>query len=88
MMSLARPLNDDDDDPSLLSALCRVLLQPHLLVTGRCGEVLASVGANPVAVQKGNEDAPWVKTLLEAYHSDEIKAFIDESYHGTVITSW
>ncbi|WP_323802925.1 MetQ/NlpA family ABC transporter substrate-binding protein [Sulfitobacter litoralis] len=43
---------------------------------------------NVIAVQKGNEDAPWVKTLLEAYHSDEIKAFIDESYHGTVITSW
>tara|TARA_R100000935_G_scaffold6526_4_gene14186 strand:- start:2315 stop:3091 length:777 start_codon:yes stop_codon:yes gene_type:complete len=43
---------------------------------------------NVIAVQKGKEDAPWVKTLLEAYHSDEIKAFIDESYHGTVITSW
>ena len=28
---------------------------------------------NVIAVQKGNEDAPWVKTLLEAYHSDEIK---------------
>ena len=43
---------------------------------------------NVIVVQEGNEDAPWVKTLLEAYHSDEIKAFIDESYHGTVITSW
>ena len=43
---------------------------------------------NVIVVQEGKEDAPWVKTLLEAYHSDEIKAFIDESYHGTVITSW
>jgi len=43
---------------------------------------------NVIVVQEGKEDAPWVKTLLEAYHSDEITAFIDESYHGTVITSW
>ncbi len=43
---------------------------------------------NVIAVRKGDEEAAWVETLLKAYHSDEIKAFIDESYHGTVITSW
>ena len=43
---------------------------------------------NVIAVRKGDEDAAWVETLLKAYHSDEIKTFIDESYQGTVITSW
>ena len=43
---------------------------------------------NVIAVRKGDEEAAWVETLLKAYHSDEIKAFIDESYQGTVITSW
>ncbi|WP_417271926.1 MetQ/NlpA family ABC transporter substrate-binding protein [Celeribacter halophilus] len=43
---------------------------------------------NVIVVRKGDEDQPWVKTLVEAYHSDEVKAFIDESYHGAVITSW
>ena len=43
---------------------------------------------NVIAVRKGDEDAAWVETLLKAYHSDEIKAFIDESYQGMVITSW
>ncbi len=43
---------------------------------------------NVIAVRKGDEDAAWVETLLKAYHSDEVKAFIDESYQGTVITSW
>ncbi|MFG6591427.1 MetQ/NlpA family ABC transporter substrate-binding protein [Sulfitobacter sp. 1A12157] len=43
---------------------------------------------NVIAVRKGEEEAAWVETLLKAYHSDEIKAFIDESYQGTVITSW
>ncbi len=43
---------------------------------------------NVIAVRKGDEEAAWVETLLKAYHSDELKAFIDESYQGTVITSW
>ncbi len=43
---------------------------------------------NVIVVRKGDEDQPWVKTLVEAYHSDEVKKFIDESYKGTVITSW
>lgn len=43
---------------------------------------------NVIVVRKGDEDQPWVKTLVEAYHSDEVKKFIDESYKGAVITSW
>lgn len=43
---------------------------------------------NVIAVRKGDEEAAWVETLLKAYHSDEVKAFIAESYQGTVITSW
>jgi len=43
---------------------------------------------NVIVVRKGEEAAAWVETLIKAYHSDEVKAFIDESYQGTVITSW
>ena len=43
---------------------------------------------NVIVVRKGDEDQPWVKTLVEAYHSDEVKKFIDDSYKGAVITSW
>lgn len=43
---------------------------------------------NIIVVRKGDEDAPWVKTLIDAYHSPEVKAFIDEKYNGTVLTSW
>lgn len=43
---------------------------------------------NVIVVRKGDEDQPWVKTLVEAYHSDAVKTFIDESYKGAVITSW
>ncbi|WP_108259446.1 MetQ/NlpA family ABC transporter substrate-binding protein [Mangrovicoccus ximenensis] len=43
---------------------------------------------NIIVVREGDEDASWVAPLIEAYHSDEVKAFIDEKYHGTVLTSW
>ena len=44
--------------------------------------------ANVIAVRTQDKDAPWVKTLIEAYHDDSIKAFINERYQGSVIPSW
>ena len=43
---------------------------------------------NIIVVRQGRQDEPWVKTLVEAYQSDEIKTFIDEKYEGAVLTSW
>ncbi|MBL3568368.1 metal ABC transporter substrate-binding protein [Rhodovulum sulfidophilum] len=43
---------------------------------------------NIIVARNGDQDQPWVKTLVEAYHSPEVKAFIDEKYHGAVLTSW
>ncbi|WBU56091.1 MetQ/NlpA family ABC transporter substrate-binding protein [Paracoccus sediminicola] len=43
---------------------------------------------NIIVVREGDEDAPWVSQLVEAYQSDEVKAFIDEKYEGAVLTSW
>nr|WP_111298722.1 MetQ/NlpA family ABC transporter substrate-binding protein [Paracoccus saliphilus] len=43
---------------------------------------------NIIVVQQGRQDEPWVKTLVEAYQSAEVKAFIDEKYEGAVLTSW
>ncbi|TQS73592.1 MetQ/NlpA family ABC transporter substrate-binding protein [Rhodobacteraceae bacterium] len=51
-------------------------------------EAADSPYVNVIVVRNGDEDQPWVKTLVEAYHSDEVKKFIDDSYHGTVITAW
>ena len=44
--------------------------------------------ANIIAVRAQDKDKPWVKTLVESYHSPEVKAFILEKYNGTVIPSW
>lgn len=43
---------------------------------------------NIIVVQQDRAEEPWVQTLVEAYQSPEVKAFIDETYEGAVITSW
>jgi D-methionine transport system substrate-binding protein len=41
-----------------------------------------------IAVKPENADKPWVKTLVEAYKSPEVKAFIDKKFDGNVVAGW
>ena len=43
---------------------------------------------NIVVVRQGDQEQDWAKTLMDAYHSDEVKAFIDEKYEAAVLPSW
>lgn len=43
---------------------------------------------NIIVVREGNQDEPWVKPLIEAYHSPEVKAYIEDKYQSAVLTSW
>lgn len=45
----------------------------------------AKTYVNVIAVKEGNEDADGVKALVEALKSDEIKAYIEDTYDGAVI---
>jgi len=44
--------------------------------------------ANLIVVRSADKDAPWVKTLVESYHDDSIKAFINDEFKGALIPSW
>ncbi|WP_081158835.1 MetQ/NlpA family ABC transporter substrate-binding protein [Ensifer aridi] len=44
--------------------------------------------ANVIAVRAADKDAPWVKTLVESYHDETVKAFINETFKGALIPSW
>lgn len=41
-----------------------------------------------IAVADKNKDAPWVKTLVEAYKSPEVKAVIEKTFEGNVVAGW
>lgn len=43
---------------------------------------------NLIAVRAGDKDKAWVKALVEAYQSPEVKAFVLEKFQGAVIPAW
>lgn len=43
---------------------------------------------NLIAVREADKDKPWVKALLDAYHTPEIKAFVAERFKGSVLAGW
>lgn len=43
---------------------------------------------NVIAVKGADKDTAWAKTLVESYHSPEVKAFILEQFKGAVIPAW
>ncbi|WBL14564.1 MULTISPECIES: MetQ/NlpA family ABC transporter substrate-binding protein [Sutcliffiella] len=43
---------------------------------------------NLLVVRGENKEDPVLEKLLKAYHSDEVKQFIEETFSGSVIPSW
>ncbi|WP_343316019.1 MetQ/NlpA family ABC transporter substrate-binding protein [Brucella sp. BE17] len=43
---------------------------------------------NVIAVRTDDKNAPWVKNFIDAYHSPEVKTFIDETFKGSVVPAW
>ena len=44
--------------------------------------------ANLLAVRIKDKDDPVFQKLIKAYHSDEVKAFVDEHFKGSVVVVW
>ena len=43
---------------------------------------------NLIAVRAADKDKPWVKTLVESYHTPEVKEFVFAKFKGAVLPSW
>ena len=44
--------------------------------------------SNRIVVRQGDEEKPWVRKLVRAYQSDEVKAFVAETFSGSVIPAF
>ncbi len=44
--------------------------------------------ANIIAVREQDKDKPWVAKIIKAYHSDEVKQYIKQTFKDSVITAW
>jgi D-methionine transport system substrate-binding protein len=51
-------------------------------------EPLDSPWVNIIAVREDDKDKPWVKQLVDAYHSDQVKQFILTRFKGAYVPSW
>jgi len=51
-------------------------------------EAADSPYVNIIAVQTARKDEPWVKTLVESYHTDAVKQFLADRFKGAVIAGW
>lgn len=44
--------------------------------------------ANVLVVKRGRENDPSIQKIVEIYHSDEIKKFVNEKFKGAVLAAW
>lgn len=44
--------------------------------------------ANVIAVRRGDESAPWLRRLVSAYHTDEVRAFVRDTFSGAVVPAF
>lgn len=51
-------------------------------------ESVESPWVNLIAIRAEDEDNPAIKKLIDAYHTDEVKQFIEETYPGSLIPAW
>jgi D-methionine transport system substrate-binding protein len=43
---------------------------------------------NLIAVRSADKDKPWVKTLVDSYHTPEVRDFVLTKFKGAVLPAW
>ncbi|MGX5722256.1 MetQ/NlpA family ABC transporter substrate-binding protein [Shinella zoogloeoides] len=82
------PRSLDDVDAAVINTNYAMEAGLHPKTDAIAMEGSESPYANVIVVRRADKDAPWVKTLVEAYHDDSIKAFINDEFKGALIPSW
>jgi len=51
-------------------------------------EAASGPWVNVLAVREEDKDKPWVKQLIEAYHSEPVREFVQTRFKGTYLPAW
>jgi D-methionine transport system substrate-binding protein len=83
---LARSL--DDLDASAINT--NYALQAGLVPTRDAIAIEDARGpyANLIAVRTADKDKPWVATLVKAFHSPEVRQFVQEKFSGSMVPAF
>lgn len=82
------PRSLDDVDAAVINTNFALEAGLHPKTDAIAIEGSESPYANVIVVRSADKDAPWVKTLVEAYHDDSVKVFINDEFKGALIPSW
>lgn len=83
---LARSL--DDLDASAINTNFAISAGLNPKTDSIAQESAKSPYANLIAVREADKDKPWVGKLLKAYHSEEIRKFIEVEFKGAVLPAF
>ncbi|ANF57278.1 MetQ/NlpA family ABC transporter substrate-binding protein [Halotalea alkalilenta] len=83
---LTRSLDDLDAAAINTSYALKAGIDPASDALAREG--LDSPHANLLVVREADRDEPWVAQLIRAYHSDRIRAFIEEEFKGAAVPAF
>ncbi|MGF9692256.1 MetQ/NlpA family ABC transporter substrate-binding protein [Rhizobium sp. 0TCS1.26] len=83
---LPRALDDVDASVINTNYALEAGLDPAKDPIGREGEKAPYI--NVLAVRAADKDKPWVKTLVESYHSAAVKDYVATQFKGAVIPAW
>lgn len=83
---LVHALNDLDAAVINTSYAIAAKLNPTKDAIAR--ESAKSPYTNLIAVRQDDKDKPWVARLVKAYHSDEVRQFIDKEFQGSIVPAF
>jgi D-methionine transport system substrate-binding protein len=82
------PRSLDDTDASAINSnyALDAGLNPSTDAILREGEKAPYI--NLIAVRSADKDADWLKQLVAAYHNDEVRQFVLDTFKGAVVPAW
>ncbi|MBB4102137.1 MetQ/NlpA family ABC transporter substrate-binding protein [Allorhizobium borbori] len=82
------PRSLDDVDVSLINTNYALAAGLNPKTDGIFQEDTKAPYVGVIAVRAKDKDETWVKTFVESYHSDEVKAFVLEKFKGAITPTW
>lgn len=82
------PRSLDDVDVSLINTNYALAAGLNPKTDGIFQEDTKAPYVGVIAVRAKDKDAAWVKTFIDSYHSDDVKAFVEETFKGAITPTW
>lgn len=82
------PRSLDDTDASAVNSNYAIEAGMNPETDAILGEGAKAPYINIIAVRSADKDAEWLKQLIAAYHNDEVKKFVVDTFKGAVVPAW